>query len=173
MPWCPKCKAEYRDGFNLCSDCNTELVTQLEADDYEVSENGEEALLTSVSDRMEAELMESLLRAYNIPVYKKEKGADQILLIEMGRTNQEIDIYVPSSLLVEAKEIIESQPQLEDSEFSQEELIKEDNDKFEDDYRNKRRIRTWIILGVFFIPGLIAIIITFIFMMIQIFKQGF
>jgi hypothetical protein len=27
--FCPKCKCEYRDGFNFCSDCNMELVEAL------------------------------------------------------------------------------------------------------------------------------------------------
>jgi hypothetical protein len=30
--YCPLCKAEYRDGFNRCSDCFTRLVTREEAD---------------------------------------------------------------------------------------------------------------------------------------------
>ncbi len=29
MPWCPKCKTEYRKGFTTCSDCNTPLVEKL------------------------------------------------------------------------------------------------------------------------------------------------
>jgi len=29
MKYCPKCKAEYRDGFNTCSDCNIELVNTI------------------------------------------------------------------------------------------------------------------------------------------------
>ncbi|MCL2856318.1 MAG: hypothetical protein FWE19_01145 [Oscillospiraceae bacterium] len=28
MPWCPKCKAEYRDGFAQCSDCEVELMEE-------------------------------------------------------------------------------------------------------------------------------------------------
>lgn len=36
MPWCPKCKNEYRDGFTTCVDCGTELVKELdETNDYE------------------------------------------------------------------------------------------------------------------------------------------
>ena len=26
MPWCPKCKTEYREGFRVCADCGSELV---------------------------------------------------------------------------------------------------------------------------------------------------
>lgn len=29
MPWCPKCKTEYRDGITKCSDCGTPLIAEL------------------------------------------------------------------------------------------------------------------------------------------------
>jgi len=29
MPWCPKCKNEYRAGIQICPDCNTELLEEL------------------------------------------------------------------------------------------------------------------------------------------------
>ena len=28
MPWCPKCKTEYREGFAVCADCGSELVSE-------------------------------------------------------------------------------------------------------------------------------------------------
>lgn len=28
MPWCPKCKSEYREGFTVCADCGCELVEE-------------------------------------------------------------------------------------------------------------------------------------------------
>lgn len=28
MPWCPKCKSEYRDGFTTCADCGSALVDE-------------------------------------------------------------------------------------------------------------------------------------------------
>ena len=30
MPWCPKCKEEYREGITVCADCQVELVDSLE-----------------------------------------------------------------------------------------------------------------------------------------------
>ena len=34
MPWCPKCKGEYRDEFTKCSDCDVYLVNELSNEDY-------------------------------------------------------------------------------------------------------------------------------------------
>lgn len=48
MPWCPNCKAEYQEGYTVCSDCKTELVDDIkeaevlvpffQADDKKVAE---------------------------------------------------------------------------------------------------------------------------------------
>ena len=37
MPWCPKCKAEFREGFTECSTCQVPLVDSL-PEENEVSE---------------------------------------------------------------------------------------------------------------------------------------
>lgn len=29
MPWCPKCRSEYREGFTTCADCKETLVSEL------------------------------------------------------------------------------------------------------------------------------------------------
>jgi hypothetical protein len=31
MPYCPRCRAEYRDGFTRCADCNVDLSAKLPA----------------------------------------------------------------------------------------------------------------------------------------------
>ena len=31
MPWCPKCKSEYREGFTVCADCGCQLVDEEQA----------------------------------------------------------------------------------------------------------------------------------------------
>jgi len=33
MPWCPKCKSEYREGFTVCADCGCELVEEEQTDE--------------------------------------------------------------------------------------------------------------------------------------------
>jgi hypothetical protein len=35
MPWCPKCKSEYREGFTVCADCKVPLVEEEPVDDPE------------------------------------------------------------------------------------------------------------------------------------------
>lgn len=32
MPWCPKCKNEYREGIQICADCGCELISEEAAD---------------------------------------------------------------------------------------------------------------------------------------------
>lgn len=39
MPWCPKCKSEYREGFTVCADCGCALV---EEDQIELTVKKEE-----------------------------------------------------------------------------------------------------------------------------------
>ena len=33
MPWCPKCKCEYREGITECADCKVALVDVLPPDE--------------------------------------------------------------------------------------------------------------------------------------------
>ena len=116
MPWCPKCGAEYREGFKTCSDCNTDLVDRLEHSEANVEhseangsdlEDDSEAYLTSVSNSIEAEMLEALLTSSGVPVMKKFKGAGEYLNIYMGMTNLGVDLYVPSKLLAQARDILE------------------------------------------------------------------
>jgi len=36
MPWCPKCKLEYRAGFDICNDCKVALVDKLPKVNYDL-----------------------------------------------------------------------------------------------------------------------------------------
>ena len=48
MPWCPKCKSEYREGFTICSDCGSRLV----------DEEPEEEILMEAQAEVEEEFVE-------------------------------------------------------------------------------------------------------------------
>ena len=37
MPWCPKCKTEYREGFTVCADCGSELVKEQPVEERKTS----------------------------------------------------------------------------------------------------------------------------------------
>ena len=68
-----------------------------------------ELYLTTVYDNMEADILESLLNSYNVPVLRKYRGAGGLLKIYMGNAITPIEFYVPSKLYDFAKNIIESE----------------------------------------------------------------
>lgn len=118
----------------------------------DVSEYDKEAFLTSASSIYEAEIIEGLLNTNNIPVLKKVNNADGYLSIYMGATNCGVDLFVPSKLLEEAKDIISANKEIEGENVIESESS--DLDKF----KKKQRIRTWIILLIF-IPGFSWVVI--------------
>lgn len=117
MPWCPKCRAEYREGFFVCNSCSEQLVDDLPLDaEYNVSrfKYDPPEFLISLKDGREAEVVESLLTAYQIPVIKKFRDAGAYLEICTGTTVFGVDVYVPSRLLQKAKDILNSKIMLAD-----------------------------------------------------------
>ncbi len=57
MPWCPKCKSEYREGFTVCADCGCELVEEEQVDERVTLTFGDE-------DQMKA--LEAFLKSNQI-----------------------------------------------------------------------------------------------------------
>ena len=49
MPWCPKCRYEYKEGYTVCADCGVELVEELP----EVNENDNEDSGNIIQEFME------------------------------------------------------------------------------------------------------------------------
>jgi len=56
MPYCPKCKAEYREGFKICIDCKVPLVHQLE----DAGEAAARAAASGEGDALNAEYLRLL-----------------------------------------------------------------------------------------------------------------
>lgn len=65
---CPKCKAEYRDGFTRCSDCDIELVDKLseEKDVIVGVDYIEYELVMSTFNTMDITIVKSILEDNNI-----------------------------------------------------------------------------------------------------------
>lgn len=167
MPWCPNCRVEYIERFNTCSDCNCELVDILEPIKKEEILYDKEAFLITVNDRIKADLVESILNANNIPVLKKHRESGAYLDLYIGMTSYGIDIYVPSKILDEAKELLKSR-----SEFAPEyDTYEDDMREYRKKFLRKRRIRTWIVL-LFFVPEIGSIIVGVIVIMLIIIKYG-
>jgi hypothetical protein len=127
MPWCPKCKVEYREGFTVCSDCGSDLVNvgEFEEKDRAVYGNGsmdkrtecqdelseslnEPVLLMQAADEFEANNIIALLAGEGIPAYLSHKGSGQYLSITVGMSNLGVNIFVPKSALQQAQEITKS-----------------------------------------------------------------
>ncbi len=67
--------------------------------------------LTTASSTFEADLLESKLKAEQIPCLKRYRGASNFLEITMGMSSAyPVSIYVPESALERAREIIEPVP---------------------------------------------------------------
>lgn len=148
MPWCPKCKAEYREEMERCSDCDIELMEELKEEKIHYDE---ETFLMSTSDEIKANDIESLLKVHGIPVLKKHRGSGGYLQIYMGISNTGIDIFVPSRALEEAKEIMKQN--------SLDIRVEVDSiESFDDKYNKKRRIKTWIILSWLVVPVILWIV---------------
>ena len=66
---------------------------------------------------LEADILESKLRAEDIPCVKKYKGASNFIEIAMGSSSAfDIDIYVPADKLEDARNIIVPVPLDDDFE---------------------------------------------------------
>lgn len=50
MPWCPKCKSEYREGYTVCADCGSKLVEEEQNDDLVSLTFGEAEQMEALAD---------------------------------------------------------------------------------------------------------------------------
>jgi hypothetical protein len=62
MAFCPNCEAEYKQGITFCSDCNMELVSQLNPETrvHDI-EHGNPVVLQSFKTSAEADMVSDLL----------------------------------------------------------------------------------------------------------------
>jgi hypothetical protein len=166
---CPKCNLEIDENTMFCSMCQPEMFNQLQEENSVESETDETALLMTANDEIQANIVESLLKAYGIPLSRKYKGNDTFGKIILGVTVNGIDLYVPKSALVEAKGIIENElPDGQETEFEDAIETEVEIEAMKEKYEEKRRSRAWISILIL-IPGIVILVGVAIYWIMSIF----
>jgi hypothetical protein len=92
MPYCPRCKAEYKPGIERCSDCDLPLVEKLPE---EVHREVKYKFLRNLPSRLYAEMLQESLKNYGI--LSMIKGDDIGIMLGSYSTTSpvEISLWVP------------------------------------------------------------------------------
>lgn len=164
MPWCPKCRLEYREGFENCNDCGVPLVDELPPEEPAPTFEPEDTpvFLVSSADGFEADILAAKLEAFGVPVMKRHKETGDYLKIYMGASPFGIDLYVPSQQLEKARDILENIPEVsEDGEGETEEELqeelREEQEMGEALEKRKERSSFWLFLLIG-VPALIYLL---------------
>ncbi|MFH2035482.1 MAG: zinc ribbon domain-containing protein [Candidatus Zixiibacteriota bacterium] len=109
MPFCPKCRAEYREGFTFCSDCDEELIDELVPEDNEFLEEEMKdwVALVRLTSPQYAEMIEEVFEQKDIPIVILSGAGHFGRLDQMGTSSfRPVDgaysIMVPKEYLIEA-----------------------------------------------------------------------
>ena len=71
MPYCPICKAEYKEGITTCADCGVELVDEPPAEELDVRDFME---FYACTDTLEAGRLRDILEAAGMKVLVRDMG---------------------------------------------------------------------------------------------------
>lgn len=109
-----------------------------------------EVFLMHAADEMHADTVESLLRSYDIPVLKKRRETGGYLSITTGMNVYGVELYVPAELHKAAVALVRTRK----ADEKDKELL-----KAEEAYRRQRLIRIWLLIGIFYLPVIIWLIV--------------
>lgn len=126
-----------------------------------VRDLGAPVLLVNVRNEHEANIVESILNAEQIPSLRKHKYAGSYLNIQMGMSDYGMDIYVPESLLAMAKDLLigiqGEMSAIDKNEDINEQVNEEIDDEIDEDvveadyvldYQEKRRTRALFFMAL-------------------------
>lgn len=106
MPWCPKCGAEYREGFTHCPHCDAELVNEPPETPLDLPEV-EWVLLTNSVSNVETQLIRGALAGEGIPFVTKERGDGAVNMLYTGASFYGTDFYVEQGWLEQARQVLD------------------------------------------------------------------
>jgi hypothetical protein len=69
MPYCPQCRAEYREGFTECADCHVALVPELPPAPPDEVDPVETEMVMNLPDPVTAMELQAKLESDGIPVW--------------------------------------------------------------------------------------------------------
>jgi len=100
---CPKCEAEYREGYTKCADCDVELVDTIILENEGYSELEEIIFKTVMTSFNQGEiaLAKSLLESNNIQCFVQGESFNSLL-----KTSIPVSIKVPEDYVGQAKEVL-------------------------------------------------------------------
>jgi hypothetical protein len=105
--FCPKCKCEYREGFNFCSDCKIELVAELPSEELFVASPSKEleylelVTIAETSDISIIPIVKSILNSGEIRYFIKGEMIRGIAVF-----NNIMEIQVPLEDALNAKDLL-------------------------------------------------------------------
>ncbi len=108
MPWCPKCKAEYREGFTECEECKVPLIDKKpEEEGVILSDIMEQPTkIYTASTRLEAEAIEDMLRENGIAVIDRPASFGQVQAYSGADSRFGVELLVDEKLADQTKELI-------------------------------------------------------------------
>lgn len=135
MPWCHECVKEYDEGATSCAVCGRALFEDMPPELMEpaalerggagalrwpTDEKGipiKPAFLAKVvGNQLDYEMQVGLLRAFGVPVQTDLPNSGQLVRILFGFTGAGSDIYVPETMLEEARALLEPVDTRDDGE---------------------------------------------------------
>lgn len=111
------------------------------------------SFLNNVYDNNQAAIIRSILEDEGIPVLEKRRGAGAYVEIVAGISNTGIDLYVPDTSLVEAREILIA---FEDRNITP--PFEQDIPEGETDFAQRKKLGQGLVTILFTIPALTAFV---------------
>lgn len=106
MPFCPKCREEFREGFSICQDCNVALVAALENDEDPTQEL---AVVCSLTQEDVAYIIRGYLESEDIPCVLENATAHAIPAPAMALTR--VRLWTQKSDVSRARDLINEHEQ--------------------------------------------------------------
>ena len=112
MPFCPKCKYEYRKGMKVCPDCDVQLEDKLHEEPQPGAAIDDSwAPLTTASNRMELDIIQGVLESAGIPTFVQSQLSTiyptTILNFTSSVMGAGMTLCVPASRLKDAQAVVQ------------------------------------------------------------------